>query len=163
MKTIAQEIKTSILATLVLAALLCGIYPLVVWGIAQVAFPRQANGSLIEEKGQVIGSSLIAQGFTGPQYFHPRPSAAGPSGYDAAQSGGSNLGPLSSELIRQVKERVTLYRLENGLSSDTLVPQDAVTASASGLLHPAINVIPAKAGIQKGEGWIPAFGYDGND
>ena len=132
-KTITQEIKISVLATLALAVLLCGIYPLVVWGIAQVAFPRQANGSLIEEKGHVAGSSLIAQGFTATQYFHSRPSAAGPSGYDAAQSGGSNLGPLSSELIRQVKERVEHYRMENGLSPDTLVPQDAVTASASGL------------------------------
>jgi K+-transporting ATPase ATPase C chain len=132
-KTIIQEIEISVLATLVLAVLLCGLYPLVVWGVAQVAFPRQANGSLIEERGQVVGSSLIAQGFNGPQYFHPRPSAAGPSGYDAAQSGGSNLGPLSCELIRQLKERVEHYRMENGLSPDTLVPQDAVTASASGL------------------------------
>ena len=132
-KTIVQEIKISLLATLVLAILLCGIYPLVVWGIAQLAFPRHANGSLIEEKGHIVGSSLIAQRFTGPQYFHPRPSAAGPSGYDAAQSGGSNLGPLSSELVRQVKERAEQYRTENALSPDTLVPQDAVTASASGL------------------------------
>jgi len=132
-KTIVQEIKISVLATLVLAVLLCGIYPLVVWGIAQVVFPRQANGSLIDERGEIIGSSLIAQRFTETQYFHPRPSSAGPSGYDAAQSGGSNLGPLSSELQRQVKERVAHYRLENSLASDTLVPQDAVTASASGL------------------------------
>lgn len=131
-QTIAKKIKTSILATLVLAVILCGIYPLLVWGIAQVVFPHQANGSLIEQNGQFIGSRLIAQRFTSPQYFHPRPSAAG-SGYDAALSGGSNLGPLSSELIRQVGKRVIQYRLENRLSADTLVPQDAVTTSGSGL------------------------------
>ena len=114
-KTLLQEIKVSIVATLVLAILLCGIYPVVVWGIAQLVFPRQANGSLIVRDGQIVGSSLIAQAFTDGRYFHPRPSAAGSDGYDAASSGGSNLGPLSQKLMDQVKERVEAYRSENNL------------------------------------------------
>jgi K+-transporting ATPase ATPase C chain len=135
MKTqeLLQEVKVSVLATLALVVILCGVYPLVVWGIAQVAFPNQANGSLVEVKGKIAGSGLLAQNFSGPQYFHPRPSAAGDVGYDGASSGGSNLGPLSQKLIDQVKERVDKYRTENNLSAATLVPADAVTASGSGL------------------------------
>jgi K+-transporting ATPase ATPase C chain len=128
-----QEAKISLLATLVLLVLLCGIYPLVVWGVAQVAFSRQANGSLLEQQDKTVGSDLIAQSFTSPQYFHPRPSAAGEIGYDGTSSGGSNLGPLSQKLIDQVKERVAGYRNVNQLPADTLVPVDAVTASGSGL------------------------------
>lgn len=128
-----QEIKVSVLATLALIVILCGVYPLVVWGIAQVAFPNQANGSLVEVKGKIVGSGLLAQNFSGPQYFHPRPSAAGGLGYDGASSGGSNLGPLSQKLTDQVKERVTAYRTENNLPAATPVPADAVTASGSGL------------------------------
>jgi K+-transporting ATPase ATPase C chain len=128
-----QEVKMSLLVTAALVILLCGVYPLVVWGIAQIAFPGQANGSLAVRQGQVVGSALIAQNFTGPQYFHPRPSAAGETGYDAASSGGSNLGPLSGKLVDQVKERVAAYRAENQLAPDTPVPADAVTASGSGL------------------------------
>ena len=135
MKTqeLLQEIKVSVLATLALVAILCGVYPLMVWGIAQVAFPHQANGSLVEVKGKIVGSSLLAQNFSGPQYFHPRPSAAGEIGYDGASSGGSNLGPLSRKLTDQVKERVDKYRAGNNLPAATLVPADAVTASGSGL------------------------------
>ena len=128
-----QEIKASALATLALVIILCGVYPLVVWGIAQVAFPRQANGSLVEVRGKIVGSGLLAQNFSGPQYFHPRPSAAGDVGYDGTSSGGSNLGPLSQKLTDQVKERVDKYRAENNLPAATLVPADAVTASGSGL------------------------------
>ena len=135
MKTqeLLQEIKVSVLATLALVVILCGIYPVVVWGIAQVAFPSQANGSLVEVKGKIVGSSLLAQNFSGPQYVHPRPSAAGGTGYDGTNSGGSNLGPLSQKLIDQVKERVDKYRTENNLPAATLVPADAATASGSGL------------------------------
>jgi K+-transporting ATPase ATPase C chain len=128
-----QEVKVSVLATLALTVILCGIYPLVVWGIAQVAFPSQANGSLVESRGKIVGSGLLAQSFSDAKYFHPRPSAAGEVGYDGNSSGGSNLGPLSQKLSDQVKERVEKYRAENHLPTGTLVPADAVTASGSGL------------------------------
>ena len=132
MKGLVTELRISLIATLSLAVLLCGVYPLLVWGLAQGLFPAKADGSMIIRKGGVVGSALIGQGFVGPQYFHPRPSAAG-QGYDAASSGGSNLGPLSRKLVDAVGERVAAYRAENGLAPDTLVPADAVTASGSGL------------------------------
>jgi K+-transporting ATPase ATPase C chain len=132
-KELLRDLKASALITLALLIVLCGIYPLVVWGIAQVAFPSQANGSLVEHQGKLAGSRLLAQAFSGEKYFHPRPSAAGDTGYDGTSSGGSNLGPLSQKLVDQVKERVEKYRAENNLAADTLVPADAVTASASGL------------------------------
>ncbi|MGB8991170.1 MAG: K(+)-transporting ATPase subunit C [Desulfobaccales bacterium] len=140
-----QEIKVAALATLALLIILCGIYPFVVWGIAQVGFPSRANGSLVKVQGKVVGSRLLAQNFSGPQYFHPRPSAAGDTGYDGASSGGSNLGPLSRKLSDQVKERVEKYRAENNLPAGTLVPADAVTASGSGL-DPHISL--ENAGLQ---------------
>jgi potassium-transporting ATPase KdpC subunit len=135
MKTqeLLQDIKTSIVALAALLIILCGLYPVVVWGIAQIAFPRQANGSLEARRGQVVGSVLIAQNFTRPRYFHPRPSAAGDTGYDATNSGGSNLGPLSQKLVDQVKDRIAAYRAENHLTPDVPIPADAVTASGSGL------------------------------
>ena len=139
LKTFLKEIKVSIVATLVLAVLLCGIYPIVVWGFAQLVFSRQANGSLIVRDGRLVGSALIAQAFTDARYFHPRPSAAGSDGYDAASSGGSNLGPLSQKLMDQVKDRVEAYRSENNLPVNAKVPADAVTASGSGL-DPHISV-----------------------
>lgn len=129
---IIKELKTAVLATLVLAVLLCGVYPALVWGISQTVFPFRANGSLINRNGQIAGSRLIGQNFTGPQYFHPRPSAAG-DGYDAANSGGSNLGPLSGKLVEQVQQRIAAYHAENALAMTTPIPADAVTASASGL------------------------------
>lgn len=138
-KWLIQEIRASVAAIFVLGVVLCGVYPLVVWAIGQIAFPHQADGSLVERNGKVIGSSLIAQNFAGIQYFHPRPSAAGDDGYDAANSGGSNLGPLSQKLSDQVKERVSAYISENDLPPDTKVPADAVTASGSGL-DPHISV-----------------------
>ena len=137
-KNILNELRISIIATVCFAILLCGIYPAVVWLVAQGIFPAQANGSLVSVKGQVIGSSLLAQSFTGAGYFHPRPSAAG-DGYDAVNSGGSNLGPTSQKLIAAVKERVAAYRAENKLAPEVLIPADAVTASASGL-DPHISV-----------------------
>lgn len=134
MKSIIQEITTSILATILFAVVLCGLYPVAIWGIAQLAFPHQANGSLIEGGDRkILGSEWLGQSFTGAKYFHPRPSAAGANGYDASSSSGSNLGPTSQKLIDQVKQRVADYRTENGLAADALVPGDAVTASGSGL------------------------------
>ena len=126
------------MATLSLAAILCGVYPLVVWLLAQGLFPANANGSLIMGNGKILGSSLISQESTGPKYFHPRPSAAG-HGYDATSSGGSNLGPLSRKLVETVRQRVNEYKSENNLRPDALVPVDAVTTSASGL-DPHISV-----------------------
>ena len=132
MKTLISELRISLLATLSLAVILCGLYPLVVWILAQGLFPAKAGGSMIVQDGKVIGSSLISQRFTDPKYFHPRPSAAG-QGYDAASSGGSNLGPISKKLVEAIGQRVMDYRAENNLTPDALVPADAVTASASGL------------------------------
>ncbi|NTV42082.1 MAG: K(+)-transporting ATPase subunit C [Syntrophobacteraceae bacterium] len=132
MKDLITQLRISLKATLFLAVLLCGIYPLVVWLLAQGLFPANANGSLVMGNGKILGSSLISQGFTGPKYFHPRPSAAG-QGYDATRSGGSNLGPTSRKLVETVRQRVDAYRSENNLPPDALVPADAVTASASGL------------------------------
>ena len=106
----------------------------------------QANGSLVRDSsGNVIGSAILAQNFTQPEYFHPRPSAAGSDGYDATASGGSNLGPTNQKLIDNVTDRTAAYREENGLADDALVPVDAVTTSASGL-DPDIS--PANALIQ---------------
>jgi len=132
MKTLLEHLRISLVSTLVLAVILCGVYPLVVWGIAQAFFPDQANGSLVYRGRTVVGSALIGQDFKEPAYFHPRPSAAG-KGYDAASSGGSNFGPISKAFLEAVAERVKVYRLENGLPEDLQVPADAVTASASGL------------------------------
>lgn len=122
------------MATLVLAVVTCGLYPLVVWGISQAAFSEKANGSLIVgQDGTVRGSKLLGQGFTDAKYFHPRPSAAGANGYDAASSSGSNLGPTSQKLHDAIKDRIAAYRAENGLKETDAVPADAVTASGSGL------------------------------
>jgi len=134
MKTILTEFGRSIVATLFFAIILCGLYPLVVYGAAQLLFPKQANGSLLVDKSGVVrGSALLAQNFTGPQYFHPRPSAAGANGYDATSSSGSNLGPTSSNLVAEITQRIADYRAENGLPTNAIVPADAVTASGSGL------------------------------
>lgn len=143
MKSIVSEIRPAVVATLVLAAITCGAYPLLVTGIAQTVFKEKANGSLIIAKdGQVIGSTLIGQNFVGEPYFHPRPSAAG-SGYDGASSSGSNLGPTSQKLNDQIKERIAAYRTRNSLAADTPIPADAVTASGSGL-DPHISLSNAK-------------------
>ena len=144
-RNLGGQLRTAVLLTLILTALTGLVYPLVLTGIAQLAFPRQANGSLLTANGRVVGSELLGQNFAAPGYFHPRPSAAGADGYDAASSSGSNLGPTNRKLIDQVEERAAAYRADNGLAASAVVPGDAVTASASGL-DPHIS--PANAALQ---------------
>lgn len=156
-----QQIRPAVMSVLVFT-ILCGlVFPAVVTGIATVAFPHQAKGSLIVRDGKVVGSEIIGQGFTAPGYFHPRPSAAG-SGYDGGGSSGTNLGPTSDKLINGIhrklpdgkddpgnfdgiKDLAAAYRKENGLAESAPVPADAVTRSASGL-DPEIT--PANADLQ---------------
>jgi len=142
MKQFIIAIKVTILLT-VLTGL---IYPLVVTGLAQMIFPHQANGSLIEANGKVVGSELIGQQFTRPEYFHGRPSAAG-NGYDGLSSGGSNLGPTSQKLVDRVRDDLKKFRAENpGFTGEA--PADLVTASASGL-DPHISPASAEAQIAR--------------
>jgi K+-transporting ATPase ATPase C chain len=143
MKDVMKEITTSVTATIALGILLCGLYPGAVWAASRL-FRSRAEGSLVEVQGKVVASELIGQGFQAERYFHPRPSAAG-NGYDAANSGGTNFGPLSQKLIDSVKDRVATYRKENGLDEHSPVPADAVLSSASGL-DPHISV--KNAGLQ---------------
>ena len=139
MNAFFAEIRRAVFATLVLAVVCCGLYPLIVFGIGQAVFRDKANGSLIVDKdGTVRGSKLLGQGFTADKHFHPRPSAAG-NGYDAANSSGSNLGPTSQKLNDLIKDRIARYQQENGLGEREPIPADAVTASGSGL-DPHISV-----------------------
>jgi K+-transporting ATPase ATPase C chain len=138
---VKKNLVISILMTLVTTILLGVIYPLVVTAIAQVLFHDKANGQLLTNDGAVVGSRIIAQPFTGAAYFHPRASAAG-AGYDAANSGGTNLGPTNQKLIDRVKHDVEIARAQK---SSTPVPVDAVTTSASGL-DP--HITPANAEFQ---------------
>ncbi len=136
----------SLRISVVLLILCGGVYPVLVTGIGQALFHYQANGSIISgSDGNPVGSELIAQAFDKDVYFQPRPSAAGADGYGATQSGGSNLGPTNAALISTVRDRVAVYRSQNGLAPDMPVPADAVTASGSGL-DP--NISPANAFLQ---------------
>ena len=145
MKTLFHELRTALLLTAFLAVLLGAVYPVLVWGAAQLLFPSAANGSLVRDPdGALRGSALLAQHFTGERYFHPRPSAAG-AGYDAAASSGSNLGPTSRKLAEMVAAGVATYRTRHLLPTGTPVPADAVTRSSSGL-DPHIS--PANAAVQ---------------
>lgn len=135
--------RPAITLFIVFMALTGFAYPLALTGIANVLFPAQATGSQISRNGKVVGSRLIGQLFVSDRYFHGRPSAAGPSGYDASSSSGSNLGPLSHQLLERVRNDVTKLRKEGA----TDIPADAVTASASGL-DPHIS--PAYAELQIG-------------
>lgn len=138
-----RNLITAILMTIATTVLLGIFYPLLVTGVAQLFFPRQANGNLIYAKdGAVAGSRLIGQPFSGPGYFHSRPSAAGAAGYDATASGGSNLGPTNAQLITRVNGDVAKLQAEN---PNTPVPVDLVTTSGSGL-DP--DITPAAAQFQ---------------
>ncbi|MES1261415.1 MAG: potassium-transporting ATPase subunit KdpC [Acidobacteriota bacterium] len=138
-----SELKPAILITLAFTLLTGIFYPLAVTGLAQAMFHRQANGSLIGQNGRVIGSELIGQNFTKPEYFHPRPSAAG-AGYDAANSGGSNLGPTNPALADRLAKDAAQFRKDNPGYAGT-IPADAITTSASGL-DP--DITPANAMAQ---------------
>jgi K+-transporting ATPase ATPase C chain len=156
-----KHLRPAILLTLFFVVLTGLVFPGVVWAIGQVMFPHQAGGSLITDaKGNVVGSELLGQTFAKPEYFHPRPSAAG-AGYDAANSSGTNLGPTSNMLVNGIKDDpatqeadetylgfkdlAAAYREENGLAKDAVIPADAATRSSSGL-DPDIS--PANAGLQ---------------
>lgn len=139
-----RSIRPAIVMIALFTLILGVAYPLAVTGIAQAAFPAQANGSLVRNgDGQIVGSSLIGQSFAGAGYLHPRPSAAG-DGYNAAGSSGSNLGPLNEDLKTRVAESTVAIRIEDGAGA---IPADAVTTSASGL-DPDIS--PAYARLQAG-------------
>ena len=125
-----KNFTTAILFTLVTTVLLGLVYPAVVTALAQIMFRNQANGQLISKGGELIGSRIIAQPFTGPQYFHPRPSAAGVNGYDASNSSGSNLGPTSEKLLDRVKGDVATVQKDR---PGQPVPIEMVTTSGSGL------------------------------
>ena len=138
-----SDIRPAIVSTVILTLLLGLAYPLAVTGIAQAAFPYQANGSLLTDKaGHVIGSALLAQPFAKDEYLHPRPSAAGSNGYDTTASGGSNYGPLSTDLAKRIAGDAAALRKSTG---SQVVPDDAITTSGSGL-DPDIS--PAYADLQ---------------
>ena len=136
---ILRDLKNSLILTLILLVICCGIYPLFVYGVGQLLFPAKANGSLVlDSDHKPIASTLLAQAFTADKYFNPRPSAAG-TGYDSTSSGGSNLGSTSQSLHDSVKQRVADYRKANNLPDSQVVPADAVEASGSGL-DPHISI-----------------------
>jgi potassium-transporting ATPase KdpC subunit len=136
-----KDFITAVLMTIATTILLGVIYPFAVLALARI-MPEKANGQLISRNGSVIGSSIIAQPFTGPAYFHPRPSAAGTNGYDAANSSGSNLGPTNRKLVERVATDTAALHQENPAQP---VPVDLVTTSGSGL-DP--HITPAAAGFQ---------------
>jgi K+-transporting ATPase ATPase C chain len=156
-----KHLRPALVLTAFFVVLFGLLFPGAVWAVSSVIFPHQAGGSLIKDaKGNVVGSELIGQSFTKPEYFHPRPSAAG-AGYDAANSSGTNLGPTSDKLVNGIKDDpktkdvdesypgfndlARAYRDENGLAPDSTIPADAATRSASGL-DPDIS--PANAQLQ---------------
>lgn len=141
----SKTIGRAFIIFLLMTVLTGVIYPLLVTGIAAVAFPAQAHGSLLYKSEKVVGSALIGQGFSEPQYFQGRPSAAGKDGYDGVSSSGSNWGPTNRKLVNSVAERVDKVISVNGLENGASVPSDLITASASGL-DPHIS--PEAASLQ---------------
>jgi K+-transporting ATPase ATPase C chain len=147
---LAQQLRPAILSVLVLTLVTGAIFPLVLFGVATSLFPYQANGSLMRLRETLVGSRLIGQDFTGPEWFQPRPSAAG-NGYDGTASGGTNLAPNNPKLregagsFAGIRALAAQYRQRNGLAPDTPIPIDAVTRSGSGL-DPDIS--PANAFLQ---------------
>jgi K+-transporting ATPase ATPase C chain len=140
-----QNLKTAFLWTIVTTVLLGIVYPLAVTGLAQLLMPDKANGSLIRVDGTIVGSQLIGQPFVRAGYFHTRPSAAGPAGYDMNASGGSNLAPTNKALMERVAATVKALQTEN---PDAAIPVDLVTASASGL-DPDISLAAAEFQIPR--------------
>ena len=144
MNTFLRTLRPALVCLFLFTLLLGIIYPLFIWGIGQICLHKQANGSLVRHQdGTIMGSELIGQNFTLDSYFHPRPSAAGKQGYDAANSSGSNLGPTSQKLVDLITERVNLYRSQNGLPENQELPADAVSSSGSGL-DPHISIENAR-------------------
>ena|SRR3954471_8159071 len=142
-----QQLMPALRMVILLTVLTGLVYPGVVTGLCRVLFKDKANGSLVKVNGQIVGSSLIGQGFTKPEYFHGRPSAAGNDGYDASASTGSNLGPTSQKLYDRVKASADRFRKENpGFSGP--IPADALTASGSGL-DPHISIANAEAQLAR--------------
>jgi len=147
MRAFARQLRPAVIAVIAFTVI-CGLaYPALVTAIAQLGWADAADGALIERDGVVVGSELVGQPFTSPEYFHPRPSAAG-DGYDGSASSGSNLGPTNEAFLAVVAERVAAYRDENGLGAGVLVPVDAVTASGSGL-DPHISVRNARLQVAR--------------
>jgi K+-transporting ATPase ATPase C chain len=159
-----KQLRPAIVLTAFFVVLTGLVFPGVIWAIGQTVFPSQANGSLIRDaKGDLVGSALIGQSFAKPEYFHPRPSAAG-SGYDAANSSGTNLGPTSDKLINGIeddpatkdvdetylgfRDLAQAYREEDGLAPDALIPADAATRSGSGL-DPDISAANAELQVAR--------------
>lgn len=146
MKTLASEVRHTVTVVAVLFIATAVIFPALVLGLGQALLPHQADGSLLRDaQGHVVGSELIGQNFSGAQYFHPRPSAAGADGYDASSSSGANYGPYHPDLLSLTEDRAKAYREENGIPPDSKLPADAVTTSASGL-DP--DITPANAYLQ---------------
>lgn len=139
-----KQLRPAIVSVISLTLLTGGIFPLVLFALGRLLYPSQAAGSLVTRHGEVIGSRLIGQDFSRPEYFHPRPSAAG-AGYDGTSSGGTNLSPSNRKLIEGVRQLAQDYRKSNGLPPDATVPIDAVTSSGSGL-DP--NISSENAGVQ---------------
>lgn len=130
MSEMIKELKNALTIFGIMALILGLVYPLAITGISQVIFPQQANGNVITVNGTAVGSELIGQSFTSPQYFHGRPSAVD---YNASISGGSNFGPTNKKLIGRVNESISEIKTVNGLPDNALIPADLVLASGSGL------------------------------